>query len=131
MATRNSSVSGTSITSSAKSSNYSISFHLQWQLPFLFLLLLLEYWKLFFRVQKWFVAINTTGIFSSIKAIGPCFISAAGYPSAWIYEISLSFKAPSNATGKLRPLRPRYKESFWRLYTLAAISIIRSSAFKS
>jgi hypothetical protein len=29
-------------------------------------------------------AIITIGIFSSIRAIGPCFISAAGYPSAWI-----------------------------------------------
>jgi len=29
-------------------------------------------------------AMNTTGMFSSIKAIGPCFISAAGYPSAWM-----------------------------------------------
>ena len=28
--------------------------------------------------------INITGILSSISAIGPCFISAAGYPSAWI-----------------------------------------------
>ena len=30
-----------------------------------------------------FGAMNTTGIASSISAIGPCFISAAGYPSAW------------------------------------------------
>ena len=29
-------------------------------------------------------AMNTTGIFSSMSAIGPCFISAAGYPSAWM-----------------------------------------------
>ena len=27
----------------------------------------------------------TTGMFSSINAIGPCFISPAGYPSAWMY----------------------------------------------
>ena len=26
----------------------------------------------------------TTGMFSSMRAIGPCFISAAGYPSAWM-----------------------------------------------
>ena len=45
------------------------------------------------------VTIATTGILESIKAIGPCFISAAGYPSAWIYDISFNFKAPSRATG--------------------------------
>ena len=30
------------------------------------------------------VAMNTTGMPSSISAIGPCFISAAGIPSAWM-----------------------------------------------
>tara|TARA_B110000879_G_scaffold68225_1_gene95552 strand:+ start:2581 stop:2763 length:183 start_codon:yes stop_codon:yes gene_type:complete len=55
------------------------------------------------------VAITKMGMFSSIKAMGPCFISAAGYPSAWIYDISFNFKAPSNATGKLNPL-PKYKQ---------------------
>ena len=30
------------------------------------------------------VATNTTGIPSLIRAIGPCFISAAGIPSAWM-----------------------------------------------
>src|SRR5687767_6194342 len=54
-------------------------------------------------------AMNTTGMFWSIRAMGPCFISAAGYPSAWMYEISLSLSAPSSATGKLSP-RPRYRK---------------------
>ena len=31
-----------------------------------------------------FVATNTTGMPSVIIAIGPCFISAAGMPSAWM-----------------------------------------------
>ena len=30
------------------------------------------------------VATNTTGMPSLISAIGPCFISAAGMPSAWM-----------------------------------------------
>ena len=42
---------------------------------------------------------TTTGILSSMSAIGPCFISLAEYPSAWMYEISFSLSAPSNATG--------------------------------
>mmetsp|Transcript_86075 Transcript_86075/g.263419 ORF Transcript_86075/g.263419 Transcript_86075/m.263419 type:complete len:239 (+) Transcript_86075:456-1172(+) len=61
---------------------------------------------------------TTTGINWSIKAIGPCFISAAGYPSAWTYAISLHFIAPSNAIGKLKP-RPKYMKllasTFWQL----------------
>ena len=36
-----------------------------------------------------------TGIFSSIRAKGPCLSSPAGYASACIYDISLSFSAPS------------------------------------
>ena len=40
-----------------------------------------------------------TGTPFSTKAIGPCFISPAGYPSACIYEISFNFNAPSKATG--------------------------------
>ena len=51
-------------------------------------------------------AMNTTGMFSSISAIGPCFISPAEYASVGMYEISFSFSAPSSATG--RPMwRPR------------------------
>ena len=30
------------------------------------------------------VQMKTTGMLASISAIGPCFISAAGYPSAWM-----------------------------------------------
>ena len=80
---------------------------------------------------------TTTGMNLSISAMGPCFISAAAYPSAWMYEIScaqshargqlprrrahtrtpphththtrtFSLSAPSSATGKLKP-RPRYR----------------------
>ena len=36
----------------------------------------------------------TTGMNWSMSAIGPCFIAAAGEPSAWMYEISLSLSAP-------------------------------------
>ena len=50
---------------------------------------------------------HTTGKSFSIKASGPCFISPAGYPSAWIYDISLNFNAPSSANGNAVP-RPRY-----------------------
>src|SRR6184192_3038902 len=32
-------------------------------------------------------------------ASGPCLSSPAAYPSAWRYEISLSFNAPSSAIG--------------------------------
>ena len=39
---------------------------------------------LIFSYSWWWVARKTTGISLSISAIGPCFISAAGYPSAWI-----------------------------------------------
>ena len=35
----------------------------------------------------------------STSASGPCFSSPAGYASAWMYEISLSFSAPSIAIG--------------------------------
>ncbi len=72
-----------------------------------------------------FGAITTTGIFSSINAIGPCFISAAGYPSAWMYEISFNFSAPSNATGKLYP-RPRYKTllTSFNSSAMASISVV-------
>ncbi len=42
---------------------------------------------------------NNDGVSSFISAIGPCLISAALKPSACIYEISFSFKAPSSATG--------------------------------
>jgi hypothetical protein len=41
------------------------------------LLMTLSYWVAA-------VAMNTTGMPSSISAIGPCFISAAGMPSAWM-----------------------------------------------
>lgn len=44
-------------------------------------------------------AMTTVGSSRSIRAMGPCFISAAGYPSACIYDISFSFKAPSRAVG--------------------------------
>jgi hypothetical protein len=44
-------------------------------------------------------ATNTQGMPSWISAMGPCFISAAGMPSAWMYEISLTLRAPSRATG--------------------------------
>ncbi len=45
-----------------------------------------------------------------MSAMGPCFISPAAYPSAWMYEISLSFSAPSSATGNWAP-RPRKRTS--------------------
>ena len=44
--------------------------------------------------------ITTTGMPSSINAIGPCFNSPAANPSACIYASSFNFKAPSRATGK-------------------------------
>ncbi len=46
-----------------------------------------------------FGATVTTGIASVTSASGPCFNSPAGYASAWIYEISFSFSAPSSAIG--------------------------------
>ena len=39
------------------------------------------------------------GISSSTSARGPCLSSPDGYASAWIYDISFSFSAPSSATG--------------------------------
>ena len=45
------------------------------------------------------VATVTTGVSWSSRAIGPCFISPAAYASVEMYEISLSFNAPSRATG--------------------------------
>ena len=42
---------------------------------------------------------QTTGVSSSSNAIGPCFISPAEYASVGMYEISLSFNAPSRQTG--------------------------------
>ncbi len=42
---------------------------------------------------------TTTGRPSSMSAIGPCFSSPAGKPSACMYASSLSFSAPSSATG--------------------------------
>ena len=44
-------------------------------------------------------AIATTGRSSSIRAFVPCFISPAAVPSAWMYESSFSFSAPSSAVG--------------------------------
>src|SRR5205807_2623113 len=49
-------------------------------------------------------------MFSSMSAMGPCFISPAAYPSAWMYEISFSLRAPSSATGYCGP-RPRKSRS--------------------
>ncbi|KMO73359.1 hypothetical protein MCHUDSM44219_04537 [Mycolicibacterium chubuense] len=40
-----------------------------------------------------------TGKSSSISAIGPCLSSPAANPSACMYASSLSFSAPSSATG--------------------------------
>lgn len=42
---------------------------------------------------------NTTGSPSSTSAIGPCLSSPAAKPSVNVYAISLSFNAPSKATG--------------------------------
>ena len=46
-----------------------------------------------------FGAIVATGIVCVTSASGPCFSSPAGYASAWMYEISFSFSAPSSAIG--------------------------------
>ena len=40
-----------------------------------------------------------TGVEEVSRAKGPCFNSPAAYASAWMYEISLIFNAPSMATG--------------------------------
>ena len=45
------------------------------------------------------VAIATTGVSFVSRANGPCLSSPAAKPSAWIYDISLSFNAPSNERG--------------------------------
>src|SRR6266852_4515093 len=45
------------------------------------------------------VQIAMTGNLSSSSAMGPCFSSPPVVASAWIYEISFSFRAPSRATG--------------------------------
>ena len=47
-----------------------------------------------------------TGLPSSRSAIGPCFISPAGYAKQGMYAISINFNAPSRATGAEIP-RPR------------------------
>src|SRR5260370_397507 len=52
-----------------------------------------------FSLVELAVQTATTGNSSSSSAIGPCFSSPPDVPSAWTYEISLSFSAPSSATG--------------------------------
>ena len=42
---------------------------------------------------------TNTGCPGSMSAMGPCLSSPAAKPSAWMYEISLSFRAPSRAMG--------------------------------
>ena len=43
----------------------------------------------------------TVGQSGLINAIGPCFISPAGYPLALMYEISFNLRAPSKAPGPI------------------------------
>src|SRR5207245_1872477 len=54
--------------------------------------------RIFSYVGSW-TATATTGVGEVRSASGPCFSSPAAYASAWIYEISLIFNAPSMATG--------------------------------
>jgi len=52
----------------------------------------------------------TTGVPCERRANGPCLISPAAYPSAWIYVISFIFSAPSSARGKNGPLPTKKSE---------------------
>jgi hypothetical protein len=44
-------------------------------------------------------AITITGTVLSISAIGPCFSSPAAQPPAWMYDISLTLRAPLERQG--------------------------------
>ncbi len=72
-------------------------------------------------------AMVTTGIWSVTSANGPCFSSPAAKASAWMYEISFSFKAPSRAIGKCTP-RPRKRAFSFCARTSAQAIISGSSA---
>ncbi|MBA7587432.1 hypothetical protein ES708_29461 [subsurface metagenome] len=50
---------------------------------------------------------NTTGISSVMSAIGPCFISAADSPSAWMYSFSFSGLAPVDQPPQISFTFPR------------------------
>lgn len=52
-----------------------------------------------FSSSRSFGATAMTGISSLTSASGPCFNSPAAYASAWMYEISFIFSAPSSAIG--------------------------------
>lgn len=52
-----------------------------------------------FSYVLFFVAMAIIGVFLFIRAKGPCFSSPPGNPSACLYDISFSFRAPSRSTG--------------------------------
>ncbi len=63
----------------------------------------------------------------SISARGPCFNSPAAIPSAWIYDNSLIFNAPSKHIGKCRDL-PRIYTSFDPFISFATLSMCVSNS---
>src|SRR3954470_24833273 len=62
------------------------------------------------------VAMQTTGVVSSISAIGPCFISPAAYASLGMYATSFNFNASSTQIGypAWRPGKKKYAASWYR-----------------